>query len=179
MKIIFGLGNPGERYKSTRHNAGFLLIDQILEKYPAMSCSNSKFKARICEWHDNGIKVLFVKPETYMNESGSAVSQIMNFYNVSPNDILIVHDEIDLPVGQIRVSTNSSAAGHNGIKSIIQQLGTQDFIRLRIGIENRESRQQIPTEAFVLQPFSETEIDLLQKTVFPEAEKQVLSFVHS
>ncbi len=152
MKIIIGLGNPGAEYQSTRHNAGFIALDYILKEYQPISCA-SKFSARISEIHQPK-KTLFAYPETYMNESGKAVKELLNFYKLTPKDILVLHDEVDLPLGTLKLTESSGHAGHNGIRSLIDELGTQDFKRIRIGIESREDKNQLPTEAFVLQNFT-------------------------
>lgn len=156
MQLIIGLGNPEDQYLKTRHNAGFLALDYILKDMQTISCA-SKFNAKICEVH-NPDKTLFVYPQTYMNNSGHAVKKIMDFYKLTPKDILVLHDEVDLPLGTIKFTESSGPAGHNGISSIIETLGTQDFRRIRIGIESRESKQDPSTEHFVLRNFNEEEI---------------------
>ena len=173
MQLIIGLGNPGKEYELTRHNAGFLALDHIRKNItPDGVCASSKFKANIYELVlENGAKHLLVYPQTYMNNSGMAVRQIMDFYKLGPTDILVLHDEIDLPLGIIRFTENSSAAGHNGVKSIIQELGTQEFRRIRIGVESRENRSMIPTDAFVLQKFGEDE---LKKIPWDDVQTRVL-----
>ncbi len=151
MQIIIGLGNPEEKYFKTRHNVGFLALDYILKDLEVISCS-SKFDAKICEVH-NPDKTFYVYPQTYMNNSGKAVKQLLDFYKLSPKDILVIHDEVDLPLGTIKFTESSGPAGHNGVSSIIEELGTQDFRRIRVGVESRENKQQPPTDAFVLQNF--------------------------
>ena len=183
MHIIIGLGNPGEKYIYTRHNAGFLAVDYLAD------CSNitivstkEQFSSIIKEGkitdEINQIehKALFVYPQTYMNESGTAVKAILDFYKLPIASIIVLHDEIDLPLGTIRFTENSSPAGHNGVKSIIEHLGTQEFKRIRIGIETRTDRTQPPTEAFVLQKFNENE---LTKIPFVEIAKKIDSIVAS
>ncbi|MBU6447230.1 aminoacyl-tRNA hydrolase [Patescibacteria group bacterium] len=167
MKIIVGLGNPGEKYLKTRHNAGFMALDYILKDKHVISCS-SKFDAKICEVHDPD-KTFYVYPQTYMNDSGKAVKQIMDFYKVLPEDLIIIHDDVDLPIGTVRVTDSSSDAGHNGVKSIIESLGTQDFKRIRIGIEDRADKKIPPTDAFVLMEFTDDE---LHKIPFEEIKQQ-------
>lgn len=113
-----------------------------------------------------------------MNDSGQALKVICNFYKMDlAQDLLVVHDDVDLPLGELRATASSSAAGHNGIKSIIENLGTQDFHRLRIGVETRASRGELPTEAFVLQNFSAEELEILKTKVFPEVDKQIREFI--
>lgn len=161
MKIIVGLGNPGREYEKTRHNVGFMALDYLRKGFEGIS-SCSKFNAEIYEAHidknSGGTeKVLLVYPQTFMNNSGEAVKAIMDFYKVEPSNLLVVHDEVDLPLGTIKTTTNSSSAGHNGVQSVIDHLGTQDFARIRIGVESRENKTQPPTESFVLQNFATEE----------------------
>ncbi|MDB4939655.1 MAG: aminoacyl-tRNA hydrolase [Candidatus Doudnabacteria bacterium] len=156
MQLVIALGNPGEKYKQTRHNAGFLALDYILKDLKVISCT-SKFDAKICEVHDPE-KTFYIYPETYMNASGQAVKKIMDFYKLQPKDVLVLQDEIDLPLGTIKFTQGSGHAGHNGVRSIIDELGTNEFRRIRIGIESRERGGHIPTEAFVLQNFKEDEL---------------------
>ncbi len=156
MKLIIGLGNPGKEYERNRHNAGYMALDFILRGDQAISCT-SKFDAKICELHQRE-KVFFVYPETFMNNSGKAVKQIMDFYKIEPKDILVLHDEVDLPLGTIKFADNSGHAGHNGVASIIDELGTQQFNRIRIGVETRQDKTIPPTDAFVLQDFSDEEL---------------------
>lgn len=191
MKLIIGLGNPGDKYKLTRHNAGFLAVDYYLKDKSPIACQ-SKFKAEICELHyektsdgdtanNNGrTKVYFVKPKTFMNLSGEAVQEIAQFYKVNPaSDILIIHDDVDLPLGTIRVATDSSAGGHNGVQNIFDLLGTKEIRRVRIGVEARESRNDIPTDTFVLHPFTEDELKQLTEEVLPKVSTEIDSFINS
>lgn len=158
MKLIIGLGNPGEKYELTRHNAGFLAIDEFLKDKQTIACQ-SKFDAQICEYHEDGEKVFLVKPQSYMNRSGQVVVELVNFYKLAPEkDILIIHDDKDLVFGEIKFTQSSGSAGHNGIKDIISQLGTQNFHRIRIGVESRPANSPIPTDVFVLQKFTEDEL---------------------
>lgn len=177
MKIIFGLGNPGSKYEQTRHNVGFLAIDYFLTDKQTITC-RSKFKAHICEYHQAGQKILFVKPETFMNLSGQAVSQLVQFYNIDYQaDILVIHDEIDLPLGMIRSAFNSSAAGHNGVQNIIDELGSNQFHRIRIGVESRENKSIPPTESFVLQKFSDEELKKLKENLLPQVSQLIQKFI--
>jgi peptidyl-tRNA hydrolase, PTH1 family len=179
MKLIVGLGNPGTKYEHNRHNAGWLALNFYLKRVKTIACE-SKFNAEICELHQDAQKIFFVKPRTFMNESGSAVAEIVNFYKVDVSkDLLIVHDEVDLPLGTIRANSSSGAAGHNGVKDIIEKLGTQDFHRIRIGIETRESGSDMPTDAFVLQNFKEDELTKLEADVFPKIKDEIEKFLAS
>lgn len=171
MKIIVGLGNPGEKYTYTRHNVGFLALD-IVAKENNLSWKNSKkFNAEIAEGSD----MLLVKPLSFMNNSGKSVAAILRYYKLVPTTLFgikkdadlasvltVIHDELDLPFTAHKVSTNSGSAGHNGVQSIIDHLKTKNFKRLRIGIAT-EARAQIPGDKFVLQRFTEDELKLIQK----------------
>lgn len=184
MKLIIGLGNPGHRYEHTRHNAGFMALDSFMHGLDTISCS-SHFKGHVCEIHftahqrgQSPIKTFFVKPQTYMNNSGEAVREIIKFYKVNiETDILIIHDEVDLKFGFWKTVFDSRAAGHNGVKSIIEHLGTQKFHRIRVGIEGHKSRNDIPTDEYVLQKFSPAEQELLTRSVFPEINKAISAFI--
>lgn len=134
MYIIAGLGNPGKKYEGTRHNAGFDCIDAIADKYN-ISVKETKGKALVGTGYINGQKVMLVKPQTFMNLSGTAIREIGNFYKVDMEEELIVlYDDISLPPGEIRIRAKGSAGGHNGIKNIIEQLATQQFARVKIGV---------------------------------------------
>jgi PTH1 family peptidyl-tRNA hydrolase len=153
MKLIVGLGNPGKKYQKTRHNVGFMFVDKIVESY------NEKFKldkarlAEIAEVNINGEKVIFMKPQTYMNLSGSAVSLVKAFYKIDIEDILIVYDDLDLDLARIKIKPSGSSGGHNGIKSLISSLGTQDIKRVRVGI----SKGNTDTIDYVLGNFNKVE----------------------
>ncbi len=133
-KLIVGLGNPGEKYKMTRHNLGFRVIDEISEDFnlSKIKCE-AKFKAEISECRIKNEKILFAKPQTFMNESGQAVSQISRFYKIEPENIWIIYDDMDLPLGKLKISFNKNSGGHKGVQSIIDHLGRKDFFRFRIG----------------------------------------------
>lgn len=183
MKLIVGLGNPGEKYKNNRHNVGFLALDYILNDGDGFMTAvpSRDFKSEIFTWqNENGSKVVFLKPQTFMNDSGQAIKTICNFYKIDiTKDLMVIHDEIDLVFSEIRVSKNASDAGHNGVKSIIADLGTQDFLRLRIGIETRNSKEELSTESFVLQNFSKLEIETLYKNLFPKIKEEVQIFIRA
>lgn len=133
MKIIVGLGNPGSEYARTKHNVGFLFVDALADKLGVTDWKD-KFEAKIGETRMGAEKVLLVKPQTYMNESGQAVGPLMNFYKLEPEDLIVVHDDMDIPAGTIRIRKKGSAGGHNGIKSILVHVGDEHFARVRIGI---------------------------------------------
>lgn len=136
MYLIVGLGNPGVAYKGTRHNIGFEVIDKLTFDYN-ININKVKHKAHIGEGQINGEKIIFAKPQTYMNLSGESISAIINFYKLPIENVIILYDEIAIDVGEIRLKEKGSAGGHNGIKSIIQHLDTDEFLRVRIGIGER------------------------------------------
>ena len=133
MKWIVGLGNPGTSYQKTRHNVGFMAIDELARRHN-IAVTQNKCKALIGEGHVNGKKVALIKPMTYMNLSGESVRAFMDYYKVSLEDLIVVYDDLDTDIGRIRLRYQGSAGGHNGIKSIIQHTGTQIFNRVRMGI---------------------------------------------
>lgn len=156
MKLIVGLGNPGKDYQDTRHNVGFMVIDNYL----GTSDWKEKFNALYHETRINGEKVIFIKPLTYMNLSGDAVVKYVNYYDVDISDIFVIHDDLDLSFGSYKLKKDSSAGGHNGIKSIINRLGTQKFSRLKVGVSNNKN---IDTKDYVLGRFSKNESEELRK----------------
>jgi PTH1 family peptidyl-tRNA hydrolase len=156
--LITGLGNPGEKYKNTRHNVGFEILDYLAEDVFGLEFSfNKKINAFLCDFVKDGKKYFFLKPATYMNNSGQAVSRIMSYYNISLENILVIQDDIDIDLGKVKISQNSGSAGHKGIISIMEELGSKNFKRLRVGI--RIQNQEIPAERFVLQKMSKEELE--------------------
>ncbi len=151
MKLIVGLGNPDQKYENTRHNIGFMVLDNYLvnEKW------SKKFDGLIIEKNINNDKIIFLKPLTYMNNSGFSVKKAVDFYHIDFDDILIIHDDLSLDFGSIRLKYDSSSGGHNGIKSIINCLGNQKFCQLKIGIMNEYKSDTID---FVLSKFSKDEL---------------------
>jgi len=152
MKLIVGLGNPGKEYENTRHNVGFMIVDHYL----GSDEWKEKFKALYCEKRINGEKVLFVKPLTFMNLSGDAVVQFVHYYDIDINDILVIQDDMDITFGSFKLKKDSSDGGHNGIKSIINRLGTQGFSRLKVGLSHDKS---MDTRDYVLGRFSKEDLD--------------------
>jgi PTH1 family peptidyl-tRNA hydrolase len=181
MKLIVGLGNPGEKYKLTRHNAGFMALDFILGFDGFMDAKPShEFKSEMYTWQSGDEKVIFLKPQTYMNDSGQALKVICNFYKLDfGKDLLVIHDDTDLPFGEIRKTGSSSSAGHNGVQSIIDNIGTQNFNRVRIGVETRATRSEMATDAFVLQNFNDLELKKLQEEVFPKVGEEIKKFIEN
>jgi len=163
MKIIIGLGNPGNEYVSTRHNIGFAFADIIKEKwlFPDFEF-NKKFNAEISKGSFNGNEIILVKPQTFMNLSGEAARAIMDFYKLAPEDILVIHDDLDIMIGKYKIATDSSSAGHNGIKDMIEKLGTQAFTRIRVGVGEEKDGAivcRLGAHDFVLGKFKEEEIE--------------------
>jgi PTH1 family peptidyl-tRNA hydrolase len=142
VKLIAGLGNPGSEFEHTRHNIGFEVIN-ALSQANGLPLDKLKFNAQFGKGKIEGEDVLLVKPLTYMNLSGEALSPIMNFYQIPIEDILVVYDDLDLPIGKIRLREKGSAGGHNGMKSIIQHLGSQEFKRIRVGIGRPIGREKV------------------------------------
>ena len=155
MKLIVGLGNPGREYKNTRHNVGFMILDNYLGKVDWKNKMESQLY--ICE-KDNE-QIIFIKPQTYMNLSGIAVSKVVNYYKIKVSDILVIQDDLDMEPGTYKVKCNSSSGGHNGIKSIISSLNTEEFARLKIGIGKNKA---IPVDSYVIGKFSKEELALIE-----------------
>ncbi len=168
MKLIVGLGNPGEKYKLTRHNVGFMIVDQLATELGLIWQTNKKFKAEIAK-ADN---LLLAKPQTFMNLSGESVAAILSFYKLSPDDLIVIHDDLDVDFDKYKSAVASRAAGHNGVQSIMDKLNTKNITRYRIGIRN-EMRDKIPAEKFVLEKFSKDELEKL-KTLIKEITKIIL-----
>lgn len=142
MKLIVGLGNPGEKYETTRHNFGFWAVDQLLKDAASVKDTvwspNDKLKSQIAKLDST----ILAKPQTFMNNSGAAVSLLANFYKIEPQDICIVYDELDLPLGSMKIRFGGAAAGHHGVESIIEKLGTDKFWRMRLGIGISHSKDR-------------------------------------
>ncbi|MEA1962828.1 MAG: aminoacyl-tRNA hydrolase [Patescibacteria group bacterium] len=176
MKIIAGLGNPGEKYNNTRHNAGFMALDFLAEKKFLAWKFDKKFNINFIKHND----VFFIKPLVFMNNSGAPLALFMNYYKLLPKKIglireknsdfsqilTVIHDDLDIELGKYKISTNSRSAGHRGVQSIIDHLKTKNFTRVRIGIKNNKPKQ-MPVEKYVLQKFSEEEIKIINN-LMPE-----------
>ena len=166
MKLIFALGNPGTSYAQTRHNVGWLVLDALAEREQLGSFqTKSKFSALILEATLNNEKVILAKPTTFYNQTGQAARQIVDFYRIAPEDVLVIHDELSLDFGTLRVRDRGSDGGNNGIKSLNAALGEQ-YWRLRIGT-GKELAQRIDSADFVLSRFSADEQAILHKTILP------------
>lgn len=143
VKMIVGLGNPGSKYNDTKHNIGFMAVDRIVKNLDVNFTEDKNFKAEIGSDFINGEKIYFIKPTTFMNNSGIAVKALLTYYNISIKDMIIIYDDLDMEVGKIRFRQKGSAGGHNGIKSIIAHLGTQEFDRIKVGIGRPNGRMTV------------------------------------
>jgi PTH1 family peptidyl-tRNA hydrolase len=155
--LVAGLGNPGSEYDRTRHNVGFLVVDEIARRTGAGF--RSKFSARLAETRWEGRRVVLLEPQTFMNESGRSVAAAMRFYKTPLERLLVAHDEVDLPLGRLQLRLGGGLAGHNGLRSVAQQLGSPAFVRLRIGVGRPERGDRRPVADFVLSPFP-AEVDV-------------------
>ncbi len=162
VKLIIGLGNPGEKYQGTRHNLGFEVLEKFVSsrKYQQAWAENKKFRSQIIKVDD---QLILAKPLSYMNNSGMAVAALASFYKIAPGDIVIVHDELDLPLGSIKVRLGGAGAGHHGVESVIEKLGNDKFVRIRLGIGNWKTQSSehggnhLSVESYVLSPFKPAE----------------------
>ncbi|MFH0779467.1 MAG: aminoacyl-tRNA hydrolase [Parcubacteria group bacterium] len=175
MKLILGLGNPGAKYLGTRHNIGFATLDFIYNEWLKEQCftvwsENNKFQALVSEGNLNNEKIILAKPTTFMNNSGIAAQAIASYYKIEPEDIIIIHDELDVPFGELKIQKGHSSAGHNGVNSIIEHLGAQDFTRIRIGVGKADRKQIGDAAEFVLKKFS-----LFEKLKMKDLQKKVLA----
>lgn len=160
MKLIIGLGNFEEKYLFTRHNAGFMMVDFFVRLHNQFFKQEKKLKSMVTKFKFNDEDILVIKPLTYMNLSGEAVISVMNFYKIDIKDILVIYDDISIDLGTVRFRSSGSDGGHNGVKSVIKYLGTKDFSRLKIGIGPQPN---IPSESYVLQNFSNGELEKLKE----------------
>lgn len=165
MKLIVGLGNPGPKYERTRHNAGFRAVRAFHTVHiEELDGWKGKFNAEVSEGRIGAEKVALLLPQTFMNLSGDAVIQAAQFWHVDPKDVVLVYDELDIPLGNVRIRPGGSAGGHNGVKSVLERLGTQDVPRIRIGI-GTERAAKVPAEDYVLERFNAEEEALLEPAV--------------
>jgi len=155
--LIAGLGNPGAEYRETRHNVGFMVVDELARRHGASF--GSKFSARVADLRLDGQRLVLLEPQTYMNESGRSVAAAVRFYKVPFEALLVVHDDVDLEVGRLQARLGGGLAGHNGLRSLVQHLGTGEFLRLRVGVGRPERGDPRPVADFVLSPFP-AEVDL-------------------
>ena len=150
--LVVGLGNPGREYSSTRHNVGFMVADELAARHGGSW--RSKFSGEVADVRLDGARLVLLKPQTYMNESGRSVSAAVRFYKMDPQDVLAVHDEVDLDVGRMQARMGGGLAGHNGLRSVAASLGTPEFLRLRVGVGRPERGDPRPVADWVLSPFA-------------------------
>ena len=162
MKLIAGLGNPGKQYATSRHNIGFLVINR-LAKANGIELKGRKFKSRLGKGEVEGQSVILAKPQTFMNLSGEAVSAITKYYKIIPQDIIIVHDDLDIPFGSLKIKTKGGSGGHRGLDSIIALLHDDRFLRVRIGIGKPPN--EVDEADFVLSPFNDSESEELETVI--------------
>lgn len=169
MKLIVGLGNPGEKYEGTRHNLGFLTVDEYSRKKGLGEWKlNNGFKSELIE---SEFKIILAKPKTYMNNSGMAVSLLVNYFKILSEDLIVIHDDLDLHLGQIKIRFGGASAGHHGVESIIDKLGTDKFIRVRLGIGNWKTTSSehggnsMNVENFVLESFLSDEKHVVKQMI--------------
>jgi PTH1 family peptidyl-tRNA hydrolase len=163
IKLIVGLGNPGRQYEKTRHNAGFLFVDYLVQDLGVAFAQAPRFFGEIAECRAEGEKLLVLKPTTFMNRSGQSVAALLKYYKLRPEEMLVVHDELDFNPGVVRLKKDGGHAGHNGLRDIIAHLGTKDFYRLRLGIGRPPAGKAVAD--FVLSAPSRQEADLLDAAV--------------
>jgi len=158
MKLFVGLGNPGKKYAETRHNVGFMVVDELAKKWSISLVEDQKFKGEVGSTHINGEKIILLKPTTYMNLSGEAVQAVMDFYHLENEDVVVIYDDLDMETGKLRGRAQGSAGGHNGIKSIILHLAGDQFKRFKIGIDKSPYGK---SSDHVLGKFSAEEMDYI------------------
>ena len=163
MILVVGLGNPGKQYELTRHNVGFMVLDGFLKKIDSVKKSiweeNAKFNSFVAKPTE---KIILVKPLSFMNASGKPISSLINFYKIPVSNFFLVHDDVDLPLGKIKITVGKGSAGHKGVASVIQYLGNCDFVRIRVGVGKDKKTS---TDKFVLLPFEERELAKLTRVV--------------
>lgn len=163
LKVIVGLGNPGPKYTETRHNAGFWFVEEVARRYGGSFRAEKKFFGELAKVNVEGSDIWLLKPQTFMNRSGQAVKSLLSFYRLNADQLLVAHDEIDLPPGSIKLKTGGGHGGHNGLRDIISQLGTKDFHRLRIGVGHPGSKDQVVD--YVLHLASKAERSLIDADI--------------
>lgn len=164
MDLIVGLGNPGKEYEHTRHNAGFMAIDRLAGSFDFEPFNfEKKFNALVSSGNINGRKTMLLKPQTFMNSSGTAVKAAMDYYKIPSSDLLVIQDELDIGIGEYKTTKDRSSAGHKGIQSIINSIGTKDFTRYRIGIES--DRHNLASEDFVLADLTSEETHIINSVI--------------
>lgn len=174
IRIIVGLGNPGKEYAATRHNAGFIAVEALAQAIIGGENlawrEDKRLKAEVVEGNFSGSKLVFAKPQTFMNLSGVAVANIAQFYKIETKDIWVIHDDLDLPLGKVQIKMGGNSAGHHGLESITNELKSAEFVRVRFGIRGAELRithneEGIDTTEFVTSKFTSTELDVFNKVI--------------
>lgn len=179
MKLVIGLGNPGKDYERTWHNAGFLALDKLADELGTGKFkTEKKFSTETAAGKLGREKVILAKPQTFMNESGRAVAAMLKFYKLSVNDLLVIHDDIDLPLGKLRIAKDSSAGGHNGIKSIISSVGSQDFLRIKMGVRT-EVTDKMKAADYVLKKINLKDFKYLQEEIDRAVQAAVCAMAES
>jgi peptidyl-tRNA hydrolase, PTH1 family len=177
MYYIIGLGNPGKKYEHTRHNVGYIVLDKIKEVFNFSDFeTNKKINSDLSKGEIGNSAVVLVKSRSYMNESGKTVQNLLNFYKENPDNIIVIHDDIDLMLGKTKISRDSSSGGHNGVQDIIDKIDSKKFTRIRIGIANEKLRSLIDPADFVLQKLPPEELEML-KTSITDALENILSLL--
>ncbi|MDA8239413.1 MAG: aminoacyl-tRNA hydrolase [Nitrospiraceae bacterium] len=165
MWLVVGLGNPGARYSRTRHNAGFLVVERFAAEQGLDFREKDDY--RICAGPIDGERIGIIEPLTFMNRSGSAVTKVIDKYHIPPERIIVIHDDLDIPTGRLKIRRKGSSGGHKGVESIIQSIGSRDFIRVKIGIGRDDT---VPVESYVLSKFRRDELPLIRDAVAQAAE---------
>ena len=176
MKVVVGLGNPGREYESTPHSVGFEVVDALAREIGADFRSVPSFKGNLADGRIADARVMLVKPMTFMNLSGECVAPVVKYHNATPADLIVVSDDIDLPVGRIRIRKGGSAGGHNGLRSVIERLGSADFIRLRIGV-GRDRNDRSEVIGHVLGKFDPESRALVSAKILPAAVKAIMQII--
>ncbi len=163
IKLIVGLGNPGKNYQEHRHNAGFWFVESLATLNSSKFTIQSKFVGETCSFSLSSKKIFLLKPQTYMNNSGGSIKSFLNYYDISPEETLVVHDELDLPTGTVKIKLGGGHGGHNGLRDIIKAAGSQNFYRLRIGIGHPGSKDEVID--YVLNAPSKIELSAIQESM--------------
>ncbi len=167
IRLIVGLGNPGKEYEKTRHNVGWWVVDRVAKEL-GVELKREKFNALYGQYSSPKGKVFLIKPLTYMNKSGEAVGSFARFFKIHPSEVLVIYDDLDLPLGSVRLRLKGSSGGHRGVESVISSLGTKEFPRIRIGIGRPQRKEEVVD--FVLSPFKGEELPLIERATEKAAE---------
>jgi len=173
MKLVIGLGNPGKKYALTRHNLGFLVLDALALQLNEKWTEDKEANAAVIETNHKGEKLVLAKPMTFMNDSGRAVASLLAQFKLNAEDLWLVHDDVDLPFGVLRIRQEGSAGGHNGVQSVIEAVGTEAFVRFRIGIDSAPERMTL--EDWVISKFSKSEQNALEGVATRAATKILIA----